>query len=254
VSINGIITLSETPEFDVMFNMQMVEVQDLLPLSFQNTLSGLANIRLKMFGSTNQSSGIQFEGEVEMIEKGRLRNLPILSTLVVVTKRPEMRHMPIRANSTFKFKTREGRLEVTDIRFKGGGGEQSGLGYKNSSGAVQDFARLVGSFSYQMDTSALDQNLVLADLKRSDLDAPLSDQEESELEFKGEARLAMPWELLGDEASIRDHFFERDTQDYGWITIPIDGGFDTISKTEATQIDQAWADLKTRRKNPFEES
>lgn len=99
--------------------MKMVEVEDLLPLDFSNTLSGLANIKLELSGSPNRSNGIQFKGEVEMVQDGRLRHLPILSTLVVISRRSEMRHMPIRANSSFKFHTAEGRLTVTDIQLTG---------------------------------------------------------------------------------------------------------------------------------------
>lgn len=252
VTLNGIVTLSEMPNFDIQLDMKSVELTDLLPPEYQETVSGLVDIKLTLSGSTNRSDGIIFNGELRAVDTGRLREIPILQTLSVVTPRIEMRHMPIRIGSSLKFNSRQGKLTVTEIALRGGGSAATSSGYATESGDELDIANIRGHLSYQMDTSVLDQNLVLEDIqRRREIVEQDSDVQDPNLGFKGEITVRMPWELLDEDEGYRDQFFTQDAEGYGYIVVPVDGNLDDISKKQAQEMDKAWAELTSKQQNPF---
>ncbi len=251
VRLEGIVTLSETPDFNIQLNMKSVELTDLLSWEFHSSVSGLVDVKMTLSGSPNRSDGIIFEGELRAVETGRLRGVPILQTLAVVTPRTEMRHMPIRIGSTMKFKSRQGVLSVTDIAIKGGGAAVAGSSYKTDSGEELDFANISGHFTYTMDTSELDQALVLEDIKKRD-ETEEPELEDPNLGFDGEVTVRMPWELLGEDENYRAKYFTKDNEGYGRIVVRLDGPLEKLSEDQATEMDREWAELNARQQNPFQ--
>ncbi|MFT4638910.1 MAG: hypothetical protein ACI8T1_002233 [Verrucomicrobiales bacterium] len=244
VIINGIIQLGETPEFDLKVSMKYVDLTDIIPEMFHLVVAGLADIEMTITGSPNRSDGMIFEGEMTMVQSGRLRDIPILRTLSVITPRTEMRLMPIRSGSTLKFKTRQGLLTVPEINFQGGGAAVNAAGFKTDDGEVLDFARIVGGFTYQMDTSTLDESLKLESIKT----AIEEDVEEAgpEVGFKGGIRIGMPWALLGKEEAYREKHFTPDKLGYGWIDARLEGTLDEITKEQSKVMDIEWTEIERR--------
>ncbi len=250
VRLEGIIRLGEEPEFDFRANMKTIDLIDVLPKAFHGVLAGFADFQINITGSPNRSDGIIVEGIMTMVEGGRFRDIPILQTLSVVTPRTEMRLMPIRTGSRFRFKTRQGRLTVLDMDILGGGAHGSRVGFESETGEVLEFARINGSFSYQMDTTELDKALKLDSIKRP-IEEEDIEEEAPDVGFKGEVRIGMPWPLFGKEESYREKHFTLEDQ-YGWITVPLEGPLDEITVTQATAMDHEWGELAKQPKNVFE--
>ena len=166
VTLDGHVQLGETPEFNFQLSMKTINLDDILPDQYQATLGGIADFELQVTGSPNRSDGIIFEGEMLMVEGGRIREVPILRTLSVITPRSEMRNMPIRSGSRVKFKSRHGLLTVSALGIHGGGAAVGVSGFKRSDGEILDYARVTGSFTYQMDTSELDKSLKLDSIRQ----------------------------------------------------------------------------------------
>lgn len=247
-TLDGSVTLSDAPEYDLEMSMKTIQFTDLLPDEFHTKLDGLADLEMTLTGSTNRSDGIIFEGEITVVESGRLRQIPILNSLSMITPRLEMRQMPIRTGSTLKFKSRQGVLTVYDIDIKGGGVATS-QGYTTAEGDLLDFARIKGAFTYKMDTSALDGELSLEYTRPPAVEKKAS--KDPEAEFEGEVQVGMPWELLGQDEAYREKYFTPDDEGYGWITVSLNGPLESISDKEAAELDTAWSEVTKSLRNPF---
>ncbi len=250
VNISGFVQLGEIPEYNFQVSMKTIDLVDIIPEAFQPHLGGLADLELQVTGSPNRSDGIVFEGEMVMVEGGRLREMPILTTLSVITPRSEMRSMPIRSGSRLKFKTRQGVLTVSSITIQGGGAAVGVTGFKRDDGEVLNYARMLGNFSYQMDTTKLDKSLTLDSIKKP-LEEDL-EEEGPEVGFRGSVRIGMPWELLGKEESYRAKHFTQDNAGYGWIAIPIKGSLDEITVDQAKALDVEWGELAKKARTSFD--
>ena len=250
VSVNGFVQLGEIPDYNFQVSMKTIDLVDIIPEEFRPHIGGLVDLELQLTGSPNRSDGIIFEGEMVMVEGGRLREIPILTTLSVITPRSEMRSMPIRSGSRLKFKTRQGVLTVSSMNIQGGGAAVGVTGFKRADGEVLDYARMHGSFTYQMDTSELDKSLKLDSIKKP-LEEDLED-EGPEIGFLGSTRIGMPWELLGKEEDYRAKHFTQDEDGYGWITIPIKGLLDEITVDQAKALDVEWGELAKRARTSFD--
>ena len=250
VSISGFVQLGEIPDYNFKVSMKTIDLVDIVPEEFRPNIAGFADFELQVTGSPNRSDGVIFEGDMVMVEGGRLREVPILTTLSVITPRSEMRSMPIRSGSRLKFKTRQGVLTVSSMNIQGGGAAIGVTGFKRADGEVLDYARMLGSFSYQMDTSKLDESLILDPIKKS-LEEDI-EEEGPEIGFQGSVRIGMPWELLGKEEEYRDKHFTQDENGYGWIAIPIKGLLDEITVVQAKALDVEWGELAKKAKTNFD--
>ena len=239
VTLKGTIRLGETPDFDLQVSMKTIDLRHIVPDEFYSTLGGLVDITMKVTGSPNTSAGIIFEGELSIVQLGRLRNIPILRTLSTITPRTDLRLMPVRSGSSVKFKTRKGVLHLTDISIQGGATLPGG-GLKNDQGEAMDAARVLGHLTYQMDTTELESSLRLESLSNKEEDQ--IEEPGPEVGFNGEVRIGMPWVLLDKNVHFREKYFTKDNRGYGWITVPLEGLIDEISASQARNMDIEWVE------------
>ncbi len=253
VTVSGSILLGESPELDIDVVMKTINIRDLLDPdvpenhrklneeeqekrpNYHHAVAGICDLTLKLTGSPNRSEGVVIDGELVFAEDGRLREIPILRTLSVITPRSELRLMPLRSGSRLTFRTRKGVLTVKEMDLVNG----------------EDIAKVQGSFDYQMDTRPMESLIVEALRGAVADDEPVDDG--PELGFKGEARIGMPWEMLGKEEAYRAKHFTQDENGFGWITIPLTGALDELTYQKAKEMDHEWAELGKRATSPFGE-
>lgn len=112
----------ERPEFSGLMRLRKIEVASLLPLSVRNFLEGTLSAELKVFGSTNSTEGIGFEGDVVLEGEDMvvLRDrIHLLRALSVVDVFNNYRRVDFREGS-FHLKTHGGRMEISDVNLSTG--------------------------------------------------------------------------------------------------------------------------------------
>ncbi len=234
VAIEGTVTISEAAEFNLHVVMKTVRIEDIIPSNYHPLLTGMVDLDMRITGSPNRSDGVVANGELLFAEACRIRDLPILRTLSVITPQTEMRRMPLRSMSKLSFTSRKGVLTVNEMNLVSGA----------------DVAIVRGGFTYQMDTTPM-EHLVVDTLKD-----PVADEEDLtedvELGFMGAIEVGMPWTLLGQEPTYRDKYFTKDDKDIGWLKVPIKGSSDEITAEQSLEMDHEWASLLKQAGDPYE--
>jgi hypothetical protein len=233
VTIDGTVSVGEAAEFDLDVVMKTIQIEDIIPEAYQPLITGLVDVNMKITGSPNRSDGIVMNGDLLFAEACRIRDLPILRTLSVITPQTELRRMPLRSMSKLSFTSRKGALTVKDIELMSG----------------VDVALIRGGFTYYMDTKPM-EHLVVDTLKDALEEDGLPTNNDDELGFFGEIQIGMPWSLLGQEPVYREKYFTQDDRNFGWLKVPIIGAVDEITAEYSKIMDHEWADLTKQARVP----
>lgn len=235
-SLKGVITLGEMPVFDLQLELKTIRVEEILPEEFHAYLTGTGDLLMRIKGSTNSKDGISTEGSFTIVEKGRMREFPLLGTLAVVTGKAELRNMPL-AKSTISFTTKKGTLSITEFDLVSG-----------------DVAKVRGAAQYVLDTRALEKGLIDLKSNSDEPEKPLPKAAPGEFGFRGDIEIGVPWKFIGDDEAFRARHFKPDESSWGWITVPLSGPIKNITEQQANIMDRQLAELNKRAKNPFQDS
>jgi hypothetical protein len=112
----------ERPEISGAMRLRKIDVSSLLPMAVRNFVEGTLSAELKVFGSTNSTEGVGFEGNVALegediiVIRDRVHLLRALSVIDVFNN---YRRVDFRKGS-FHMKTHGGRMEITDVNLAAG--------------------------------------------------------------------------------------------------------------------------------------
>lgn len=109
--LSGHVVLGSTPELDLTLLVEEFPLSRLLSEPYTNLISLTVSGSIKITGSTNRSSGIITQGELNVIS-GSIGNLAMQRALVNVASRVRLREFDL-TGGTISFETRAGRVNVT---------------------------------------------------------------------------------------------------------------------------------------------
>lgn len=149
----------ERPQISGKMTLRKVNLQSIVPVGVRNFLEGAISGELKVFGSTNSSDGVGFEGDIELEGEDivTLRDrIHVLRALSVVDAFNNYRRIDFR-NGSFHMKTHGGRMEISNAKLSAG-----------------DLLRMSGEMSVRLPTP---EEMVAYPGSRGDDDAILTDEE-----------------------------------------------------------------------------
>lgn len=112
----------ERPEVSGMVRLRKMDISSLLPMAVRNFVEGTLSAELNVFGSTNSSEGVGFEGDVVLEGEDMIvlrDRIHVLRALSVVDAFNDYRRIDFRDGS-FHMKTHNGRLEITSAYLAAG--------------------------------------------------------------------------------------------------------------------------------------
>lgn len=112
----------ERPEVSGVMRLRKIDISSLLPVAVRNFVEGTLSAELNVFGSTNSTAGIGFEGDVVLEGEDILTlrdRIHMLRALSVVDAFNSYRRIDFR-EGTFHMKTHEGKLEITGTNLRAG--------------------------------------------------------------------------------------------------------------------------------------
>jgi hypothetical protein len=115
--VNGRVAAGQRPEVSGLLKLRKVELSSLLPAVLRDYVEGTISGEFRVFGSTNSSDGVGFEGDVllegEDVVVVRDR-VPILKALSVVDAFNNYRRIDFRSGS-FNVRTHGGKFDISDV-------------------------------------------------------------------------------------------------------------------------------------------
>lgn len=126
--VNGKVAAGQRPKVSGSLKLRKVELAALLPAVLRDYVEGTISGEFRVFGSTNSSEGVGFEGKVEIEGEDvvTLRDrIPILKALSVVDAFNNYRRVDFRSGS-FGLRTHGGKFSISDVIL----GSDSGVSLK----------------------------------------------------------------------------------------------------------------------------
>ncbi len=121
VDISGLrLKSGERPEVTGIAKIRNLDLDEVLPAALQTFLEGSISGDFKVFGSTNSSDGVGFEGQVVLDGKDSIalrERIPLLRALSVVDFSRNYHRVDFREGS-FQLKSSHGGLELTEVKLK----------------------------------------------------------------------------------------------------------------------------------------
>jgi hypothetical protein len=120
--INTKVKAGERPEISGTMNVRKIDVSSLVPPGLRSFVEGTVSGEFKVFGSTNSTEGVGFEGEVILAGEDMvvLRDkVHLLRALSVADAFNNYGRLDFREGS-FRMKTHGGRLELKDVQMRAG--------------------------------------------------------------------------------------------------------------------------------------
>lgn len=115
--VNGKVAAGQRPELSGLLRFRGVELASLLPVILRDYVEGAISGEFRVFGSTNSSDGVGFEGSVELGEDDLVivrDKLPLLRALSVVDAFNNYRRVDFQSGS-FKVRTHGGKFDISDV-------------------------------------------------------------------------------------------------------------------------------------------
>ncbi|MBC7979704.1 MAG: hypothetical protein H7Y36_03975 [Armatimonadetes bacterium] len=187
----------ERPDVTGKMNLRKMDVSGMVPVAARNFIEGTVSGEFKVFGSTNSSEGIGYEGDVVLNGEDVLvlrDRVHLLRALSVVDAFNNYRRLNFK-EGVFHLKTHGGKLEVTNLDMKAG-----------------DLFSMKGNMKVRLPTEEEAKNLTTEGQAEPDSDAILSDEElegRINLSLANAAKDTSGKGGIGFEKSADDSLFAR---------------------------------------------
>lgn len=112
----------DRPEITGTMRLRKIDVSALLPMSVRNFVDGTLSAEFQVFGSTNSTEGVGFEGDVVLEGEDSIvirDRIPLLRALSVVDAVNTYRRVNFQ-KGFFRMKTHDGRLDITGANLNAG--------------------------------------------------------------------------------------------------------------------------------------
>lgn len=112
----------ERPEVSGMMNLRKIDISSLVPPAVRNFVEGTVSGEFKVFGSTNSTEGVGFEGEVILAGEDMVvvrDKVHLLRALSVADAFNNYGRVDFREGS-FRMRTHGGKLQLTDVQIRAG--------------------------------------------------------------------------------------------------------------------------------------
>ena len=123
VTMDGLrVQAGERPEVKGTLKMRKITIEDVVPAAARNFIDGTLSGEFRVFGSTNTSEGLGFDGKLVVDGDNVIRlreRLPLLRALTDFDVFNNYRMVAFNEGS-FKVKTLNGAMEVTEVELKAG--------------------------------------------------------------------------------------------------------------------------------------
>jgi len=202
-TISGTVELGALPKLDLTIAITGGSLSDLLPENYTTYADGKVDGELRMTGSINTKSGVEFAGDLK-ISEGILRNIPVLESISILTETTRLRHLPITAGIV-KFGTKEGVLNVQAFDL-----------------VSKDMAQLKGSFTFARDMSnASEAELIGLVTPTAGATPYLCD---------GSFRIGVMAASLAKTNEVGDKYFAPTSEGYRWMDVGLDGAVEQLTR------------------------
>ena len=193
VSFVGLsVRAGERPEVGGTMRLRKMEISSILPLSVRNFVEGTLSAELRVFGSTNSTEGIGFEGDVALEGEDLLvirDRIHLLRALSVVDAFNNFRRIDFR-KGFFHIKTHAGRLDVTGADLSAG-----------------DLFRMKGGLTVRLPTR--EEALTFSENDPGEAPGGILNDDELEISLERAATLGQGSQGVGFAASGDQSLFDR---------------------------------------------
>ena len=223
--LTGELLFGAVPQAKMNLSVSGAQIETFCPQAFRRFIGGEVNASIAIDGSPNTRTGLGSKSTIEFVD-ANLRDIPIFQALSMLLDSSRLRMLPL-SGGTATFETGGGVLNITDIDIV-----SEGVGKLRGELKVTEVA----------DDTLPEGGDGLGSVERAAL-ASRSKVGIADWEFSGELRFGVQIERFPAlEKTAAKGLFKPAGDGHAWITIPLKGTLDQLTKPQHDAIVRAIRD------------